>query len=56
MTVYLEEVETSRLLISLHDKESFIIKRTGVCVLMTAKTISPNINSRKTVLLQLESS
>ena len=56
VTVYLEEVETSWLLISLHDKESFIIKRTGVCVLMTAKTISPNINSRKTVLLQLESS
>ena len=56
VTVYLEEVETSWLLISLHDKESFIIKRTGVCVLMTAKTISQNINSRKTVLLQLESS
>ena len=56
VTVYLEEVETSWLLISLHDKESFIIKRTGVCVLMTAKTSSQNINSRKTVLLQLESS
>ena len=56
VTVYLEDVETSWLLISLHDKESFIIKRTGVCVLMTAKTISQNINSRKTVLLQLESS
>ena len=56
MTVYLEEVETSWLLISLHDRESFIIKRTGVCVWMTAKTSSQNINSRKTVVLQLESS
>ena len=56
VTVYLEEVETSWLLISLHDRESFIIKRTGVCVWMTAKTSSQNINSRKTVVLQLESS
>lgn len=56
VTVYLEEVETSWLLISLHDKESFVIKRTGVCVWMTAKTSSQNIDSRKTVVLQLESS
>ena len=54
VTVYLEEVDTSWLLISLHDKENFIIKRTGVCVWMTAETSSQN--SRKTVLLQLESS
>ena len=54
VTVYLEEVETSWLLISLHDKQNFIIKRTIVCVWMTAKTSSQN--SRKTVLLQLESS
>ena len=54
MTVYLEEVETSWLLISLHDKENFTIKRTGVCDWTTAKTSSQN--SRKTVVLQLESS
>ena len=54
VTVYLEEVETSWLLISLHDKQNFIIKRTIVCVWMTAKTSSQN--GRKTVLLQLESS
>ena len=54
VTVYLEEVETSWLLISLHDEENFTIKRTGVCDWTTAKTSSQN--SRKTVVLQLESS